>query len=349
MANALDTRNKNNSLQRAQAGSTVVKELRSASSGFSLSPESRPSAAAVEAENHNPKVAGKKQKYGDQIQSDGKEEFYSPKQFPDAHNEEFQDQLRASTPEAMPKNFPIASSHSRYSDFFRNTHDGGGFATDVVTMGGPVERPIEMRTSAIVLEFSLTHAPFAVSLQYAMVIIPKRSQEETFSALEKWVTFINHGKAQDTIEEAVVDFAADTSLEVRRKTRLDGIVSLVAPGVEVQTDRTWTLPERGQMKSTTGSHGSMKRYRGVHSIYYALLDGQSGTEVLQKHPHHPIGSCGAWDGGVILRVSMEAGKHPECSSPHDVRYEPGRDAPCVYVRTKSYSDTHTEELVMMFI
>jgi hypothetical protein len=36
---------------------------------------------------------------------------------PDAHNEEFQDQLRASTPEAMPKNFPIASSHSRYSDF----------------------------------------------------------------------------------------------------------------------------------------------------------------------------------------------------------------------------------------
>jgi hypothetical protein len=30
--------NKNNSLQRAQAGSTVVKELRIASSGFSLSP-----------------------------------------------------------------------------------------------------------------------------------------------------------------------------------------------------------------------------------------------------------------------------------------------------------------------
>jgi hypothetical protein len=37
----------------------VAKELRSASSGFSLKPESRPSAAAVEAENHNPKVAGK--------------------------------------------------------------------------------------------------------------------------------------------------------------------------------------------------------------------------------------------------------------------------------------------------
>jgi hypothetical protein len=61
MAEALDPRNKKNSLQRAQDGSTVVKELRSASSGFSLTPESRPSVAAVEAEKHNPKVAGKKQ------------------------------------------------------------------------------------------------------------------------------------------------------------------------------------------------------------------------------------------------------------------------------------------------
>jgi hypothetical protein len=51
---ALDPRNKNNSLQRSQAGSTIVKELRSASSGFSLSPESKPSAADVEADNHNP-------------------------------------------------------------------------------------------------------------------------------------------------------------------------------------------------------------------------------------------------------------------------------------------------------
>jgi hypothetical protein len=42
----------------------------------------------------------------------------------------------------------------------------------------------------------------------------------------------------------MVDFAADTTLEVRRKTRLDGVVSLVAPGVEVQTYRTWMLPER---------------------------------------------------------------------------------------------------------
>jgi hypothetical protein len=36
MAKALHLRKKNNSLQRAHAGSTVVKELRSASSGFSL-------------------------------------------------------------------------------------------------------------------------------------------------------------------------------------------------------------------------------------------------------------------------------------------------------------------------
>jgi hypothetical protein len=82
----------------------------------------------------------------------------------------------------MPKKIPIASSHSRYSDFSRNLHDGGGFAMDVVTMGGPVERPIEMRTSAIVLECFLTHAPFAVSLQDAMAIILKRSQEETLSS-----------------------------------------------------------------------------------------------------------------------------------------------------------------------
>jgi hypothetical protein len=55
----LDPRNKANQSQRVQAGITVVKELRSASSGYSLKPESRPYAAAVEAEKHNPKVAGK--------------------------------------------------------------------------------------------------------------------------------------------------------------------------------------------------------------------------------------------------------------------------------------------------
>jgi hypothetical protein len=60
MAKALDPRNKTNSFQRAQAGSTLLKELRSASSGFSLTPESRPSTAAVDAEKHNPKVVAKK-------------------------------------------------------------------------------------------------------------------------------------------------------------------------------------------------------------------------------------------------------------------------------------------------
>jgi hypothetical protein len=48
--------------------------------------------------------------------------------------------------------------------------------------------------------------------------------------------------------------------------------------------------------------------------------------------------------GILLGVSIEAGKQAECSSPHDVSYEPGCDAPCVYVRTKSYSDTNAEEL-----
>jgi hypothetical protein len=73
MSKALDPRNKKNALQRAHAGSTGVKELRSAASGFSLTPESRPSAADVEAEKNNPKVAGKKKESGDQVHGDGKE------------------------------------------------------------------------------------------------------------------------------------------------------------------------------------------------------------------------------------------------------------------------------------
>jgi hypothetical protein len=59
MAKDLDPHNKTNQSRRVQAGSTVVKEIRSASSGFSLKSESRPSTAAVEAKKHNPKVAGK--------------------------------------------------------------------------------------------------------------------------------------------------------------------------------------------------------------------------------------------------------------------------------------------------
>jgi hypothetical protein len=86
------------------------------------------------------------------------------------------------------------------------------------------------------------------------------------------------------------------------------VVSLVSPGVEVQTDRTWTLPELGQITSTTGSHGNIKRYRGVHAIDCAFLDGKSGTEVLQKHPHPTINSRGGREGWVSLGVSIEAGK-----------------------------------------
>jgi hypothetical protein len=100
---------------------------------------------------------------------------------------------------------PIATSHPTYSDFFRNLHDGDEFAMYVVTMGGPVEIPIEICTSAIVLDVFLTHAPFTDSLQDAMAIILKRSQDETFSAPAEWATFINQGKAQGTIEEAMVE------------------------------------------------------------------------------------------------------------------------------------------------
>jgi hypothetical protein len=68
-----------------------------------------------------------------------------------------------------------------------------------------------------------------------------------------------------------------------------------------------------------------------------------GTDVLQTYPHHPIGSCGARYGGILLGVSIEANKQLECSIPHDDSYEPGYDAPCLYVQTKSYFDTNAEE------
>jgi hypothetical protein len=145
----------------------------------------------------------------------------------------------------------------------------------------------------------------------------------------------------------MLEFDADTTLEVRRNTWLDDVVSLVYPRVEVQMDKTWMLPERGQMKITTGSHGNIKRCRRVHAIDYALLARKSGTDVLHKHPDHPAGkpkgSCGARDGGVLLEVSIEDGNQHECSSPRDVSYEPGCDAPCVHARTKSYFDTNAEE------
>jgi hypothetical protein len=52
MGKDLDPRNKADQPQKVHAVSMVVKELRSASSGFSLKPELRRSAAAVEAEKH---------------------------------------------------------------------------------------------------------------------------------------------------------------------------------------------------------------------------------------------------------------------------------------------------------
>jgi hypothetical protein len=82
----------------------------------------------------------------------------------------------------------------------------------------------------------------------------------------------------------------------------------------------------------------------VHAIDFALLDRKSGTEALQKHPHPTINSRGGQEGWVLLGVSIEAGKQLECSSLHDISYEPGCDDPCVYVRTKSYYDTNAEEL-----
>jgi hypothetical protein len=112
----------------------------------------------------------------------------------------------------------------------------------------------------------------------------------------------------------------------------------------VQTDEMRMIPEQGQMTSTTGSHGNINRFRGVHAIEYSLLDRKSGTEVLQKHPHPVINSRGGREGWVSLGVSIEAGKQLECSSLHDVSYEPGCDAPCVYVRTNSYSEKNVEEL-----
>jgi hypothetical protein len=111
MAKVLAPRKNNYSLQRSQAGSMAMKELRSASSGFILTPESMPSAEAVEDEKQNPKVEGKKQEYKDQGQNDGKEEYDSPNQLSDAHKDKFKDQSRASKPEAMAKNVPIANSH----------------------------------------------------------------------------------------------------------------------------------------------------------------------------------------------------------------------------------------------
>jgi hypothetical protein len=141
-------------------------------------------------------------------------DHYTPKKY------ESQDQLRASTPEAMVKIGPLEIPHPSYSEFFHNLHDGDEFAVDVVTIGGTVERPIELHTPALVLEFSLTHAPFDVSIQDTMAIILERSQVETFSAPTEWATFTKRGNVDVMIEVAMEEFATDTTLEIRWKTQL---------------------------------------------------------------------------------------------------------------------------------
>jgi hypothetical protein len=73
MAKELYHRNKVHLTNKVQAGSTVAKEPRSASSGFSLKPESRISAAAMAAERLNPKVIGKEEVRVDPGQGYGKE------------------------------------------------------------------------------------------------------------------------------------------------------------------------------------------------------------------------------------------------------------------------------------
>jgi hypothetical protein len=82
----------------------------------------------------------------------------------------------------------------------------------------------------------------------------------------------------------------------------------------------------------------------VHSINYVFLARKSGTEVLQKNPHPTINYHGGWEGCVSPGVSIEAGNQLECSSLCDFSNEPDCDAPCIYARTKSYSDTSAEEL-----
>jgi hypothetical protein len=260
MAKDMDPHNKGNPTKKVQAGNMVVKDPRSTASGFSLKPELKISSAAVEAEKHNPKVTGKKECRGTQEQGGEQEggilknmkstpeamgkfldhqgtDHYNPKKY------ESQDQLRASTPEAMVKIGPLEISYQSYSEFFHNLHDGDDFAVELVTMGGTVERPIEIHTAALVLDVFLTHAPFAVSLQDAMAVILERSQVETLSAPTEWATFINPGNVDVMIEADMEEFAADTTLEVRRKTQLDDEVSSGAPWMEVQTDETRMLRE----------------------------------------------------------------------------------------------------------
>jgi hypothetical protein len=69
-------------------------------------------------------------------------EKFPPQQVTDHHKSQkaySQDQLRASAREATAKIVPQVTSHQSYSEFFQNLHDSIEFATDVVTMGNPLE------------------------------------------------------------------------------------------------------------------------------------------------------------------------------------------------------------------
>jgi hypothetical protein len=68
MAKDMDPRNKGNPMKKVQVVDRVAKEPRSTESGFSLTHELKISSAAVEAENHNPNVTGKKEWIGTQEQ-----------------------------------------------------------------------------------------------------------------------------------------------------------------------------------------------------------------------------------------------------------------------------------------
>jgi hypothetical protein len=66
-------------------------------------------------------------------------------------------------------------------------------------MGGPVERPIEIRTSAKVLGFFSHTCSLFCFFQDAMAIILKRSEDQTFSAPAEWDSLIKQEKAHCTI------------------------------------------------------------------------------------------------------------------------------------------------------
>jgi hypothetical protein len=142
MSKDLDPRNKGNLTKNVQAGDRVAKESRGNASCFSLTPELNISSAAVEAEIHNPYMTGKKERRGTKEQggeseggilknlaptpeAKGKFLDHQGRDYDNPENYESQDQLRASTPEAIGKIGPLEITDPSYSEFFHNLHDGG--------------------------------------------------------------------------------------------------------------------------------------------------------------------------------------------------------------------------------